>query len=175
MALNWVMFDAIRNPLPLQGEITITTVSDVECTLIIPDVAPQTSAGTGGAGPSKMKEYGMIHLTDKRLIFTSQPSGSKAKLSFESLTLPLESILSSKFEQPFFSSNYLVLSVKPSLGGGLTHGTSLEVRTLKTGLFSFVSILEKTRERAGYMKRHSMDDEENLRASLYLPSLLVQV
>ncbi|KIM63698.1 hypothetical protein SCLCIDRAFT_1214089 [Scleroderma citrinum Foug A] len=165
MALNWVMFDAIHNPVPLQGEINITTVSDVECTLVIPDVSPQTSsAGAGASGPSRMKECGTIHLTDKRLIFTSQPSGSKAKLAFESLTLPLECILSSKFEQPFFGSNFLVLSINPSPGGGLTHGTTLEARTLKTGLFSFVGILEKTRERAVYMKRHSMDDDENLPA-----------
>jgi len=73
MALNWVMFDAIRNPLPLQDEVNITTVSDVECTLVIPDVSPQTSsAGAGAAGPSKMKECGTIYLTDKRVILIDE-------------------------------------------------------------------------------------------------------
>ncbi|KAI5987776.1 hypothetical protein EDC04DRAFT_2821541 [Pisolithus marmoratus] len=163
MAVNWVMLDAIRNPVPIQDERTITTV-DAECTLVIPDAPPSTSSVPSGAsGQSKMKENGRIHLTDKRLVFASQSRGD-AKPSFESLTIPLESILSSKFEQPFFGSNYLVLGIKPSVGGGLTHGTMLEIRSLNTGLFAFVSILEKTRERAIYMKRRSLDDEENLPA-----------
>jgi len=64
-----------------------------------------------------------------------------------------------------------MLSINPSPGGGLTQDTTLELRTLKTGLFSLVGVLEKTRERAVYMKRHSMDDEENLRtSSIYLSS-----
>ncbi|KIO12533.1 hypothetical protein M404DRAFT_124458 [Pisolithus tinctorius Marx 270] len=164
MALNWVMLDTIRNPVPIQGETFITAV-DVECTLLIPDGAPpSTSSASRAAGDHpKMKESGKMHLTDKRLIFTSH-SGGSAKLSFESLTIPLESILSSKFEQPFFGSNYLVLGIRPSVGGGLTHGTMLEIRSLNTGLFAFVSILEKTREKAIYMKRRSLDDEENLPA-----------
>ncbi|KAI6034510.1 hypothetical protein BKA83DRAFT_4191016 [Pisolithus microcarpus] len=162
MALNWVMLDAIRNPVPIQDETTITTV-DVECTLIVPNAPSASSPTSGASGHSKMKESGTIHLTDKRLIFTSRSSGS-AKLSFESLTIPLESILSSKFEQPFFGSNYLVLGIRPSVGGGLTPGTLLEIRSVNTGLFSFVGILEKTRERAIYMKRRSLDDEENLPA-----------
>ena len=78
MALNWVMFDAIHNPVPLQGEINITTVSDVECTLVIPDVSPQTSsAGAGASGPSRMKECGTIHLTDKRVILIDEALNHK--------------------------------------------------------------------------------------------------
>ncbi|KAI6130274.1 hypothetical protein EDD16DRAFT_1541374 [Pisolithus croceorrhizus] len=162
MALNWVMLDAIRNPVPIQDETTITTV-DAECTLIVPNASSASSSTSGASGHLKMKESGTIHLTDKRLTFTTRSNGS-AKLSFESLTIPLESILSSKFEQPYFSSNYLVLGIRPSAGGGLTHGTMLEIRSLNTGLFSFVSVLEKTRERAIYMKRRSLDDDENLPA-----------
>ncbi|KAG6329118.1 hypothetical protein ID866_9970 [Astraeus odoratus] len=159
MALNWVMFDSIRNPVPLQDESTITTL-DAECTLIIPD----TTGNSGGASHSKIKESGKMYLTSKRLVFASQSTSSKAKASFESLSIPLDSILSSNFEQPFFGANYLVLGVKPSPGGGLANGTTLEIRSLNSGLFAFVSLLEKTREKAIYMRRHSVDDEENLPA-----------
>ena len=72
-------------------------------------------------------------------------------------------ILSTKFEQPFFGANYLVIDIKPSPGGGLSEGTKAEIRLKDKGLFEFVSSLEKTRERAIYMRRSSCDEEEGLR------------
>lgn len=58
----------------------------------------------------------------------------------------------------------MVLDIKPSVGGGLTDGTSVEIRFYDRGLFEFVSVLEKTRERVVYMKRQAaMEDDENLR------------
>lgn len=83
--------------------------------------------------------------------------------SFESLSVPLDAVLSSKFEQPYFGANYLVLVIRPSLGGGLTDGTSIEIRFYDRGLFEFVSVLEKTRERVVYMRRQAMEEDENLR------------
>ena len=77
--------------------------------------------------------------------------------------MPLDAILSTKFEQPYFGANYLVLDIKPSLGGGLTEGTSIEIRFYDRGLFEFVSVLEKTRERVVYMRRQAMEEDENLR------------
>lgn len=79
------------------------------------------------------------------------------------MTVPLPSILSSKFEQPVFGANYLVIGVKPTPEGGLADGTTLEIRIVDTGMFRFVSILEKTREKAIFMKRQLVEDEENLR------------
>lgn len=100
-----------------------------------------------------------ITLTGEQLIWTNTDATS----SFNSLTIPLPSILSSKFEQPIFAANYLAIGVKPTPEGGLTDGTMLEIRLVNTGMFRFVSVLEKTRERAIFMKRQSVEDEEHLR------------
>lgn len=79
--------------------------------------------------------------------------------------MPLTALLSTKFEQPYFGSNYLEVDIRPSRDGGLSDGTTAEIRFKDKGLFEFVSALEKTRERAVYMKRQSADDEdEGLRA-----------
>lgn len=96
------------------------------------------------------------------MIFVSDPP-SKGAPSFDSLSVPLPSLLSTRFEQPRFGANYLALDIKPSPGAGLVDGTLAEVRLKGKGLFEFASALEKTRERAIYMKRHSADEEEGLR------------
>jgi hypothetical protein len=98
-------------------------------------------------------------LTGEQLIWTNPDATS----SFKSLTIPLPSIVSSKFEQPIFGANYLVIGVKPTPEGGLTDGSTLEIRFVDTGMFRFVSILDKTRERAIFMKRQLVEDEEHLR------------
>ena len=97
-----------------------------------------------------------------QLIFVSATPKSG---EFESLSVPLTAILSTKFEQPFFGQNFLVVEIKPAPEGGLTAGTKAEIRLKDKGLFEFVGILEKTRERAIYMKRASADEEEGLRRS----------
>ncbi|KAH7926768.1 hypothetical protein BV22DRAFT_1194101 [Leucogyrophana mollusca] len=164
MALNWAMLDSKRFPIPLPHEQTILTVdSQVEYTLIIPDASP-SGAGMAGSvdGVKNMKESGRLWLTDQRLLFTT-PDGGKIRPSFDSLSIPLPSILSTKFEQPFFGANYLGIDIKPSAGGGLTDGTKLEIRFNDRGIFEFVSILDKTRERAIYMKRQAaMGEDEGL-------------
>lgn len=64
-----------------------------------------------------------------------------------------------------FGANYLALEIKPSAEGGLTDGTTAEIRLKDQGLFEFVATLEKTRERALFMKRNkAQEDEEGLRA-----------
>jgi len=95
------------------------------------------------------------------LIFVSESDvGSKG---FNSLNLPLLSIVSTRFEQPSLGSNYLSIDIRPSPDGGLTTGTKSEIRLKNQGIFQFVSLLEKTRERAVYMKRQMRDEEESLR------------
>jgi hypothetical protein len=103
----------------------------------------------------------LIRNVDPQLIFVSESdSGSTG---FNTLTLPLLSILTTKFEQPPLSSNYLRIEIRPSPDGGLTSGTMLEIHLKNQGIFQFVSLLEKTRERAGYMQRQMKDEEESLR------------
>lgn len=145
--------------------MSIDRDSQVEFSLTIPDAPPSGTATTGGnGGVKKMKERGKLWLTNKRLIFTTTKEG-KTKPSFESLSVPLDAILSSKFEQPYFGANFVVLDIKPSPGGGLTDGTNVEIRFYDRGLFEFVGVLEKTRERVVYMKRQAaMEDDENLPA-----------
>lgn len=96
-----------------------------------------------------------------QLIFVS--ASTTKEHAFDSLSVPLAAILACKFEQPLFGSNYLVLEIRPSPEGGLTNGTKAEIRLKGKGLFEFVSALEKTRERAIYMRRSSCDEEEGLR------------
>ena len=85
--------------------------------------------------------------------------------TFESLSVPLHAILSTRFEQPTFGTNFLSFEVKPAPNGGLTEGTKVEVRFKDRAMFEFVSLLEKSRERAIYMRREVMEeDEDGLRA-----------
>ncbi|KAF9448959.1 hypothetical protein P691DRAFT_774992 [Macrolepiota fuliginosa MF-IS2] len=167
MALNWTMLTPNRSPVPLPNEMTITTVDPgVELSLVVPDAPPSGSTLAGGSGGlRKLKAVGKIWLTDQRFIFTSD-----TKNTLDSLSVPLHAILSTKFEQPTFSGNFLSLEVKPSVGGGLTEGTKAEVRFKDRAMFEFVSLLEKTRERAIYMRRQIADEAEEGLPTYTLPA-----
>ena len=106
-----------------------------------------------------------------QLIFVS---ASPKNGDFDSLSIPLTAILSTKFEQPFFGANFLAIDIKPTPGGGLTEGSKAEVRLKDKGLFEFVGSLEKTRERAIYMRRSSCDEEEGLREYRHMADLMCQ-
>ncbi|KAJ7585825.1 hypothetical protein C8J56DRAFT_939643 [Mycena floridula] len=162
MALNWAMLTPNRSPIPLPHEQTITTVeTGVDIMLNIPDSPPADSATAGGSGGTKKHQAsGGVWVTDQRFIFVSKPDST-----FESITVPLHSILATRFEQPTFGANYLAFDVKPSgEGSGLSDGTTIEVRFKDRAMFEFVALLEKTRERAIYMKRQAQSDsaEEGL-------------
>ncbi|KAF9025861.1 hypothetical protein BDZ89DRAFT_1114038 [Hymenopellis radicata] len=151
MALNCAMLDGDRNPIPLPNEMTVMTIdSGVDLVLTIPDMS--------GEGPKlrSLKASGRAWITDQRFLFTSGPNSG-----FDSLSIPLHAILSTKFEQPTFSGNYLSLEIHPSRDGGLTNGTQLEVRLKNQAMFQFVALLEKARERAIYMKREVVQDAED--------------
>ncbi|KAF5365141.1 hypothetical protein D9757_013256 [Collybiopsis confluens] len=157
MALNCAMLTATREPIPLPNENVISTIdSGADLLLVIPDVPPEGHSSAGGAGGSqKLKATGRIWITDRRFLFTSSPDSS-----FDSLTVPLPNILSTRFEQPTFGANYLSFEIKPSTGGGLANGTSAELRFKNQAMFQFVAILEKTRERAIYMRRQAAPDDD---------------
>ncbi len=170
MALNCAMIDEQRNPVPLPHEMIVTSIdSGVDLTVKVP---PSVPSGFGGS----LKATGRLWVTDQRvstlyvslhpfdsillqLLFVSNPQSS-----FESLSVPLHSILSTKFMQPAFGANYFVFEAKPAPDGGLTTGTEVEVRFKGQAMFQFVALLEKTRERAIYMKRQAVQDEDTLRA-----------
>jgi len=156
------MLNPNRSPVPLPHEqAIISTLFGAELSLTIPDAPPTESATGGGSGGAKvLKGTGGVWLTDQRLIFTT-PAGTRS--TFDSLSVPLHSILSTKFEQPTFGVNFLTFEIKPSPEGGLTDGTKAELRFRDRAMFEFVSILEKTREKAIYMKRQAVvEDEEGL-------------
>jgi len=141
----------------------MTVESGAEVSLIIPDVPPTgTSASGGSGGGRKLNGTGNLFLTDQRLIFVSESDGGST--GFNTLTLPLPSILSTRFEQPYLGSNYVSIDIKPSPDGGLTPGTKSEIRLKNQGIFQFASLLEKTRERSLYMRRQMRDEEESLPA-----------
>ncbi|GJE87430.1 GRAM domain-containing protein [Phanerochaete sordida] len=172
MALNWTMLSDDRSPVPLPHELIIRTVEppSVELTLLIPSSigsAPQYSTGpSSSSSPSapsnekKITTTGGLWLTDTRLIFVAAAPPADGVL--DSLSVPLTAILATKFEQPFFGANFLALDVRPTPGGGLADGTHAELRFRDKGLFEFVGALEKTRERAIYMRRQGADEEEGL-------------
>ncbi|KAH8096631.1 hypothetical protein BXZ70DRAFT_327403 [Cristinia sonorae] len=162
MALNWAMLSPDRAPIPLPDELIIRTVdAGVELTVIIPNSPPTGSATSGGSGGhKKMKEMGRLFLTDQRLIFVADVS--QRKPSFESLSIPLTGLMSTKFEQPLLGSNFLTIEIKPTSNGGLKEGSKAEIRMKDKGIFEFASSLDKTRERAVYMKRQQADEEEGL-------------
>ncbi|KAJ7725065.1 hypothetical protein B0H16DRAFT_1589849 [Mycena metata] len=157
MALNWTMLGPNKAPVPLPNEMTITTIeSGAEIILRIPDAPPSAGAVAGGSGGSRtLKATGKVTVTDQRFIFTSSSDPA-----FESLSVPLPSILSTKFEQPTFGANYFTFDIRPAADGGLTNGTTAEVRFKDQAMFQFVATLEKTRERAIYMKRQEVENEE---------------
>ncbi|EKM59991.1 uncharacterized protein PHACADRAFT_250827 [Phanerochaete carnosa HHB-10118-sp] len=172
MALNWTMLSPERSPMPLPHELIIRTIDPpgADLTLFIPSsigsasrssLAPSSSSNPGvTTNEKRLTAPGGLWLTDTRLIFVSATPPKDGVL--ESLSVPLASIVSTKFEQPFFGANYLVIDIKPTPSGGLTDGTRAEIRLKDKGLFEFVSSLEKTRERAIYMRRQSCDEEEGL-------------
>ncbi|KAF6748909.1 hypothetical protein DFP72DRAFT_550441 [Ephemerocybe angulata] len=160
MALNWAMLNPNRTAVPLPGEMTIMSIdSGVDLQLTIPTVPPiEPTASSGGSGGfQKMHAQGRIWLTDQRFIFVSVPNSP-----FESLSVQLHAILSTGFHQPTFGSNYCTFELKPSPEGNLTDGTSVEVRFKDRPMFEFVSHLEKSRERAIYMRKQMAEDEEGL-------------
>lgn len=105
-----------------------------------------------------------------QLIFVVDVSGRKP--TFESLSIPLTAILSTRFEQPLLGSNFLSVDIRPATSGGLTEGSRAEIRMKEKGIFEFASLLDKTRERAVYMKRQQADEEEGLRTFWESLSLL---
>ena len=62
----------------------------------------------------------------------------------------------------------MILEIKPSAEGGLKEGTTAEIRLKDQGIFEFVESLEKTRQRALFMKRQKAHEEaeEGLRGFL---------
>ncbi|KAF9653439.1 hypothetical protein BDM02DRAFT_1913761 [Thelephora ganbajun] len=149
MALNWTMIDEERNPVPLPYEMIIKSMEGAELSLTVPEAPPSGSATSGGSGGTKkLKSVGRIWLTDQRFILVSDVSkADKTTPSFESLSVPLTSIISTGFQQPLLGSNFLTMCISPSPEGGLTDGTKAEVRC-PGRLFEFAAALAKTREHA---------------------------
>lgn len=99
-----------------------------------------------------------------QFIFISDASKSgKTAPPFESLSVPLSSMISTNFQQPLLGSNFLVINISPSPEGGLTNGTKAELRC-SGRLFEFAAGLDKTRERAvEAMRNQDSELEDGLR------------
>jgi WW domain-binding protein 2 len=70
-----------------------------------------------------------------------------------------------------FGTNYLVLEIAPSSDGGLTRGTTAEIRFKDQALFGFVRIIEKTREHAIETRQNNQaaaDEADGLRMCSFL-------
>ena len=73
MALNWVLLNSKRSPIPLPHELILRTIdSGADLTVIVPDSPPSGSSASGGSGGSKrLKENGTLWLTDQRVCMHS--------------------------------------------------------------------------------------------------------
>ncbi|KAJ7638410.1 hypothetical protein FB45DRAFT_786673 [Roridomyces roridus] len=184
MALNWTMLNATtRSPVPLPNETITTTINNVEMKILVPEPQPRT-----------LEAIGNVYFTDQRvgfcssisgmvtqsiqLVFTSHKPADGSSTSFDSLSVPLLSILSTKFEQPSvlpslyetvttFTApklgNYVIFEIRPSAEGGLVKGTMAEVRPKDGGLvFGFYGTLQKAREAAIFRKRQEAENEQGL-------------
>lgn len=174
MALNVTMLDDKRKPIPLPGEIILKSYeSGAELVLDIPkdrDGPPHRSKAIGAVLLTEQRVRRLakdtrLHFTTgyshfvQQFVFISTPNSQ-----FDSLTVPLPAILSTHFEQPTFSANYFAFEIKPTgVNGGLQVGTQVELRFKSTPMFEFVALLEKTRERAIYMKRQKDQEDNELR------------
>jgi len=155
-AINWTMLDSSKTPVLLPDESNVMEINDgVELTLLVPHAAPSSSSGIGGSG-EQLKEMGRLWLTDHRLIFLSHSS----RPSFETFNAQLHGILSTQFAQPYFGANHLIMELKPAPEGGLTEGTKAEIRFKDRGMFEFINVLDKSRERAVYRKRTAMMEDD---------------
>ncbi|KAG8905265.1 hypothetical protein FRB99_000334 [Tulasnella sp. 403] len=166
MALNWTMLER-GTPVPLPDERMISTEPKVEIVVKIPDAPPQggaTAGGSGGAGRT-LRALGTAWLSDQRFIFVASPD-NPPPTSIQSLSLPYHLVLSTKFEQPFFSANYLNMAIYPTPDGGLTAGTMVELRFPDRGMFSWVELLTRTREQALIKRR---DEQLGDPLPLYVP------
>lgn len=99
-----------------------------------------------------------------QFVFVSDVSKTgKTAPSFDSLSVPLTSIISTSFQQPLLGSNFLAMSIFPSPEGGLTNGTKAEVR-FSGRLFELAAALSKTREHAfETMRNRDPELEDGLR------------
>ena len=52
------------------------------------------------------------------------------------------------------------MELKPAPEGGLTEGTKAEIRFKNRGMFEFINVLDKSRERAVYRKRTAMMEDD---------------
>ncbi|KAH9998296.1 hypothetical protein BJV77DRAFT_981102 [Russula vinacea] len=78
-------------------------------------------------------------------------------------------------DQPIPGFQLLSIDIRPSPDGGLTSGTKSEIRLKNEGIFQFVSLLEKTRERAVYMRRQMKDEEDALRTMSPFPCYCILI
>ncbi|KAI0326695.1 hypothetical protein GY45DRAFT_65361 [Cubamyces sp. BRFM 1775] len=176
MALNAVALNPNRTPrsLDISEHFARTIDTGVEFTLLLPSGTSLPSTGPSTPGSSneskktsgKITETGLITFSERRLIFISDRPLDKHTPAFESFVVPLECILSTRYEQPFVGANYLALSVKPTRGGGLpeVESVGIEVRLKGKGIYEFTCALDKARECAIYMRRKSAEEDESLPA-----------
>lgn len=69
-------------------------------------------------------------------------------MKLESLSLPWLSVLSTSFVQPYFAANYLSMDIRPAPDGGLSLGTTAQVRLIERGMFEFIKSVEGVRNSA---------------------------
>jgi len=159
--LNWVMLDDSRRPVPLPEEALSLSIPGADVTLNL------HSAIAGGT-THILRQLGTMYITNQRLLFVAE----KAQTPFDTLSIPPLTITSTSFVQPWFSANYLQITLgRPVDGGGITAGSTVEIRLNDTGLFQLVGLVEQMHAQA--IQRMRTETEYNT-LPMYIPTTAPQ-
>jgi len=147
MSVNWVMLAESGGYTPLPGEQTLYQ-SPPRTTLSL-----QTNHHhTPSASYSQQCKSGVIHLTNRRLIYLPvSPTPA-----FQSFAVPILNITDSRVTAPWFGANKWEAIIQPVSGGGIPgqHAElDLVMEFKEGGAFDFASIFERLKERL----KHAVD------------------
>ncbi|KAG2185146.1 hypothetical protein INT44_001936, partial [Umbelopsis vinacea] len=148
MSINWTMIAPDgRTPVPLPREKIFfkqsSTNFELDCsgsksTTLTPPSSP--AFFPSGAWHDA---NGTVFLSNQRVIYLPD----RPSQQLQSFHVPLLSLKSCKYEQPWFAANYISGHVLPVAGGGLSQPGQLKLIFKEGGGFEFYSIFRELLER----------------------------
>ncbi|KAI9279026.1 hypothetical protein BC943DRAFT_284343 [Umbelopsis sp. AD052] len=139
MSINWTMIAPDgRTPVPLPREKIFFKQSSTNFEL---DCSGSGYPGTSGGAWHDAN--GTVFLSNQRVIYLPDRPSQQLK----SFHVPLLSLKSCKYEQPWFAANYISGHVLPVAGGGLSQPGQLKLIFKEGGGFEFYSIFRELLER----------------------------
>ncbi|GAB5589559.1 hypothetical protein Unana1_04459 [Umbelopsis nana] len=139
MSVNWTMLSQdSQTPVALPGEKIFFKQAHIKFEL---DCGSSGYPGTSGGAWHDAN--GTVFLSNHRVIYVPQQPTERLK----SFHVPLLSLKTCRFEQPWFAANYISGHVLPVAGGGLSQPGELKLTFKEGGGFEFYSIFRELLER----------------------------